>query len=423
MRVLKAIFKLLPIILTVAVIAYIWSGEHWALWAQTSKIPLPGYLPAYEFSAGTTGGIRIESTTNKYLAVSNDYENEVTPTNEMRPSIPTAVFIFTQMRSGSSFVGEIFNQHPGSFYLFEPLWAAQYYDNGTYNVPEWQLKLLQGIASCEFDSLEGIMDYFLKAPTFAVVQRTPSLTKLCKSYSHSKRGTPNISGSVCPIPRDAVASALNEACQKSQLNVAKIIRIWDINFFEQIVTNGSETGREVKILHLIRDPRAVTASQIRIFNKDEPTPFAEDFVDETKTENLCKQLVENVQTQDGVPDWLLGHYALIRYEDVAMAPAAMTEKLYYFIGTEGDEAVSNWLAKNTNATKPDKNVYSRKRNSRDTVDAWRRNLSLSAVLKIQKICRDALDMFGYRTVQGQAELTNLSLSLVGDMDNNLVQIS
>ncbi|XP_066298370.1 carbohydrate sulfotransferase 3-like [Branchiostoma lanceolatum] len=416
MRTQRALFKLLPIILTLAVVAYIWSVKHWALWPQTTTIPLPAHL-----RVATHEGIH--STTNKYLAASKEYKIQLTPTNEVKPSSPTAVFIFTQMRSGSSFVGELFNQHPGSFYLFEPLWAAQYYDNGTHNVPEWQFKLLRGIANCEFEGLEGIMEHFLTAPTFAAVQRTPSLTKLCKSNSQVQRGTINISDSICPIPKDTLASVLNEACQKSQLNVAKIIRIWDINFFEQIVANDSKVGREVKILHLIRDPRAVIASQIRIFNRDEPTPLAEDFVDDTKTENLCKQLVENVQTQDGVPDWLLGHYALIRYEDVAMAPAAMTERLYYFIGTEGDDAVFDWLAKNTKATKPDESPYSRRRNSRDTVDAWRRNLSLSAVLKIQNICRDALKMFGYRTVQGGAELTNLSLSLVGDMEDNLVEIS
>ncbi|XP_019645302.1 PREDICTED: carbohydrate sulfotransferase 1-like [Branchiostoma belcheri] len=416
MRILRAIFKLLPLILTLAFVAYLWSVNHWTFyWAPSTGIPGPwsGHLPV-----DTTEGIH--SKENKYDAASNYYEIEITPTNEMRSSGPTTVFIFTQMRSGSSFVGEIFNQHPGSFYLFEPLWAVQYYDNGTHNVPEWQFKLLQAVANCEFAGLEGIMEHFLTAPTFAAVERTPSLKKLCKSFQW---GITNKSDSICPIPRDTLASVLNQACQNSQINVAKIIRIWYINFFEPIVANGSVVGREVKILHLIRDPRAVVASQIRIFNRKEPTPFAEDFVDDTKTENLCTQLVENVQTQDGVPDWLLGHYALIRYEDVAMAPAAMTEKLYYFLGTESDKAVFRWLAKNTNATEPGESYFSRKRNSRDTVDAWRRKLSLSAVLKIQNICRDALEMFGYRTVQGEAELTNLSLSLVGDMDKNLVQIS
>ncbi|CAH1243404.1 CHST3 [Branchiostoma lanceolatum] len=161
----------------------------------------------------------------------------------------------------------------------------------------------------------------------------------------------------------------------------------------------------------------------RVSNLHHAAPFSDEFVDEKAVEVLCKHMVENVQTQDGVPDWLLGHYALIRYEDVAMAPVAMTERLYNFIGTEGDDAVFDWLEKNTNAKKPSKNVFSRRRNSRDTVDAWRPKLRLSAVLKIQNICRDALKMFGYRTVQGGAELTNLSLSLVGDMEGNLVQIS
>ncbi|XP_078575967.1 carbohydrate sulfotransferase 1-like [Branchiostoma floridae x Branchiostoma japonicum] len=415
--------ELLPLILVLAIIVF------YKLLIQSSFLTCTKRTQQSDWFPTDRNNV-VSPTVSGDFILSNGNGVEVSPTNKMRPSVRATAFILSQMRSGSSFVGEIFNQHPGSFYLFEPLWATQFYDNGTHNVQEWQFKLLRGVANCQFEGLEDLMEYFMATKTakrFGGFRKSASLRKLCENYPKRNLLHRHDHGVVfskkCPIPKKNLTSVLNEACTKSKLNVAKVIRVKDVKIFEQIVRNGSEIGQHVKVIHLVRDPRAAIASRIRVYNLRQPAPFSDEFVDEKNVKVRCKHMVENAQVQDGVPDWLVGHYALIRYEDVAMAPAAMTEKLYNFIGTDSDKAVFDWLAENTNATEPDKNVYSRKRNSRDTVDAWRRNLSLSAVLKIQKICRDALEMFGYRTVQGQAELTNLSLSLVGDMESNLVQIS
>ena len=37
------------------------------------------------------------------------------------PEAPVRVIVFAVSRSGSSFLGELFNQHPSAFYSFEPL--------------------------------------------------------------------------------------------------------------------------------------------------------------------------------------------------------------------------------------------------------------------------------------------------------------
>ncbi|KAI8503131.1 Carbohydrate sulfotransferase 1 [Branchiostoma belcheri] len=55
----------------------------------------------------------------------------------------TAVIIMTRMRSGSTFVGEIFNQHPEAFYVFEPIWALEHHRNHTYNSQQFQYEWLR----------------------------------------------------------------------------------------------------------------------------------------------------------------------------------------------------------------------------------------------------------------------------------------
>ena len=39
--------------------------------------------------------------------------------------IQNQLVIYTRFRSGSSFVGEIFKQHPDVFYLFEPIYCIR----------------------------------------------------------------------------------------------------------------------------------------------------------------------------------------------------------------------------------------------------------------------------------------------------------
>lgn len=59
--------------------------------------------------------------------------------NEQSLQHPKRVNIITMSfpRSGSSFLGKIFNQHPGVFYLFEPLHTVQKRFNPTFRSRVW----------------------------------------------------------------------------------------------------------------------------------------------------------------------------------------------------------------------------------------------------------------------------------------------
>ena len=69
------------------------------------------------------------------------------------------VIIVSEPRSGSSFLGQIFNQHPKVFYLFEPLSAVTvvtnedlYLNLPSENYNRLALKLLFQILNCRFRS-------------------------------------------------------------------------------------------------------------------------------------------------------------------------------------------------------------------------------------------------------------------------------
>ena len=66
------------------------------------------------------------------------------------------VVILTRKRSGSSFVGELLNQNPNLFYVFEPLGLLtrmalkNYMEDGVYD--DLSIKMVNATFSCDFDS-------------------------------------------------------------------------------------------------------------------------------------------------------------------------------------------------------------------------------------------------------------------------------
>ena len=73
------------------------------------------------------------------------------PSNKATKEKENHVLILAHRRSGSSFLGQIFNSHPEVFYIYEPLiafqlttmWDSKLYQRST-------MRLLQDIFNCRF---------------------------------------------------------------------------------------------------------------------------------------------------------------------------------------------------------------------------------------------------------------------------------
>ena len=63
----------------------------------------------------------------------------------------TRVLIMTHHRSGSSFTGELFNQHPDVFYMYEPLKIVNGGCSGT--TKDLRRELLRNFMNCNFPNL------------------------------------------------------------------------------------------------------------------------------------------------------------------------------------------------------------------------------------------------------------------------------
>ncbi|KFQ32663.1 Carbohydrate sulfotransferase 3, partial [Mesitornis unicolor] len=120
------------------------------------------------------------------------------------------VLLMATTRTGSSFVGEFFNQQGSIFYLFEPLWHIE--------------------RTVTFE------------PGGANAENSPHKPRRC--------GPLNI-------------TLAAEACQRKQHVALKTVRIRQLEFLQPLV---EDPRLDVRIIQLVRDPRAVLASRMVAFS-------------------------------------------------------------------------------------------------------------------------------------------------------------
>lgn len=296
----------------------------------------------------------------------------------LTPTKPTAVIILTAKRSGSSFVGEIFNQHPDVFFLYEPLIAldraamkSKVLNSSFLNT---STVILNGCLQCDFhtDYPENIL---FKNNPFCIHNSKLMQRNACHTYNTK-----------------ATITRQERICKEYKFVVLKVIRVHDI---EQIRSLPSVTDRTFRIIHLVRDPRPTERSRSR--TKPNMNLIRRKGTDQNDEVDLCHTLQQNVKFWKNTPTWLKGKYKMVRFEEIASSPLKMANELYDFVGLTMVESVVKWIKDNTEPTdKPfARSQFSTKRNASAVLDAWRHDMTWSYVQKIQKVCYKAMKSLGY----------------------------
>lgn len=336
------------------------------------------------------------------------------------------IIIFATTRSGSSFLGQLFNQHPEVFYLFEPLYHVQQaFTNSSArvkgNLDRRALlgayrDLLHNLYDCDFNFLEN---YIKPVPrdheTFSFFRRGASNALCSKPVCEN---VPVLEEHLCAKKCKAVNLTLaSKACHARRHIAIKTVRIPEIN---DIRTLAEDPRLNLKIIHLVRDPRGILTSRIgtftdqfrswKIWNRTGRKPHSVDLSHVTTT---CEDLSKSAEMGFSRPSWLKGKYMLVRYEDLARYPVRKAKEIYQFIGLDWERNVHRWILQNTNGSVSTGNYkFTTSRNSAETAESWRLRLCFSIVQSIQDLCNNTLVQLGYQLVESAAELRNVSHSLV-----------
>ncbi|CAK8684180.1 unnamed protein product [Clavelina lepadiformis] len=312
-----------------------------------------------------------------------------------RPRKTSAVVIFTIKRSGSSFLGELFNQYPHIFYLFEPLSAFWEYPSQASR----RKKALFDMARCNFTD---ISDMYRKANNETGnndIDAKCGSENLC--FAHRSRflarDTDLCDGGKCRGPYDPLV--LSEICRRSLFPAMKIIFEPFLKSFQHLM---EDPHLNVKVIHLVRDPRAVIQSRKFLSALYHPEKT---YVIQDESRRICQRHLQNLKFANCVQTFCDSNatfwkekYLRLRYEDVSLRPLDAAKAVYDFVGLNFEPGVKTWIKKNTENSPKNSNPFSTSRNSSEAMSRWRKHLKFEEMLEIQEECKEVMKILNYREI-------------------------
>ncbi|XP_026220940.1 carbohydrate sulfotransferase 6-like [Anabas testudineus] len=332
------------------------------------------------------------------------------------------VLLLSSWRSGSSFLGQVFSQHPSVFYLMEPAWHVwtKLQKTGARALRMAVRDLIRSVFQCDFSVME------------AYLPEQHNVSSLFM-WSHSRA---LCSPPVCPLtPRTQFSNqtqclkvcdgtslqGVEEACGTYSHVVLKEVRFFEL---ESLYPLLQDPNLDLRIIHLVRDPRAVMRSReesAKAFESDNAVvldqrnvPAAE--VQYQVLQEICRSHVRiNERAILKPPPFLKGRYKMVRYEDMARDPLGEIISMYDFVGLEMTRPLEDWIYKVTHGKGKGSKKEAFKITSRNAVDisqAWRSMLPYSKVKRIQEVCKGAMSLLGYKMVNSEKEQKRLDIDLL-----------
>ena len=126
-------------------------------------------------------------------------------------------------------------------------------------------------------------------------------------------------------------------CKHSKYKVIKTIRIEDFKKFWDLIHPASD----IKVVHLIRDPRAVQSSRIRVGSSD------------SESKLLCDWPMRAIEFSQSNEISLKGKYFQMLFDKFAVDPVPKTKAMFSFLGMDFSEEMET-LVRNLTQSKEQK---------------------------------------------------------------------
>ena len=320
--------------------------------------------------------------------------------NEMPAEKTKMVLILTESRHGSTWLMDLLSYPETSVPLFEPLntpFLKMYaisedvraealqegYDPAEYG--DWREVILARICLCDFTGkkIESGRKY-------------GGIHGL--GYKAKRKGT--------DLKKESAISVA--MCDhKESLIVPKTIRLYNITELSLLPELGCHN---FKIIHLVRDPRAVLLSRMKVFHElydgnkllgehlTDQVSFSEEYM-RRAARDLCSHHVYNYQIGMNPPDWLKDRYKMVKYEDIAADPDRWARDLLHFVGARYTAVYKEYVYNTSHIHargQKDKGSYAVERESKEILNSWRGYLIESHWKTIEEECQGLMRIMGYQ---------------------------
>ena len=153
-------------------------------------------------------------------------------------------------------------------------------------------------------------------------------------------------------------------------------------------------GADVRLLHVVRDPRGSINSRIKLrWFPEHNNPHFEETI-----QGYCDSILKNVEYGQALNDSLKDRYKLIFYRDIAARPFETAKEIFEFAREEMSDKILDWISNTTmpaNKTKvvtESRRPYSLIRDSYANIDKWRSESPLERTRIIEKTCQPLLEL-------------------------------
>ncbi|EDO35463.1 predicted protein, partial [Nematostella vectensis] len=165
-----------------------------------------------------------------------------------------------------------------------------------------------------------------------------------------------------------------------------------------LIEGFSQEGEEVKVLHLVRDPRAVVASLQKVRWLEAPGTAGASF--SSRVQTFCEAMLETLDFILKAEASLYGKYKLLRYEDLVADVYRTSKELFHFVGiARGTESINRWIRMSINAktdvTSETYEYQTTRANMTSLIHAWKSRLSEKQIRTVEWYCKPMMVAHGY----------------------------
>ncbi|XP_017576242.2 carbohydrate sulfotransferase 7 [Pygocentrus nattereri] len=341
--------------------------------------------------------------------------------NGNRSDTKIHIYLHATWRTGSSFLGELFNQHPDVFYLYEPMWNMwqALYPGDAASLQGAVRDMMSSLFRCDFSVLRLYAGSANVSTAFVFGWKTNKVIcsePLCAAYS--KRDVGLVQGDVCARcpPRDL--TELERECRKYRAVVIKDVRVLDVGVLAPLVRDPS---LNLRVVQLFRDPRAVHNSRLksklalvresiqvlrskkhadryrRLLAPGARANRAENYV-ASAMELICDGWLGDMMLVANAPPWLRRNYMQIRYEDLVLRPVDELRRLYRFADLSVSPELEKFVLNMTRGRgySSDKPFLISSRDAKEAIFAWRERLNVEQVNQVEAYCSEVMRQLGYQ---------------------------
>ncbi|CAC5385522.1 CHST1 [Mytilus coruscus] len=295
------------------------------------------------------------------------------------------ILLASYMRSGSTFSSDLIYQNRGVFLIFEPFWhicrwqtkPIHYTWDAICRNSEEEIRNLNKISDVLHDmfmcNLFHLPAEILKSLWF--FQQGTGYAILNKCYQFYKNRQDNVSAAFDSATKGKCIRNLEAMCKNSSTILIKTIRL----SFDQLLKIVTKIP-ELKVVHLVRDPRAI------LHSREEAKQIDYRHI-RNESHGLCFKMANNINIGNHL---MKEKVFFLKYECLAANPVIIAKTLYSFLNLRYTRKIDSWLITHTqgDVSSFDRKFIAHVANSRLVSLKWIYTVPKDVLKLIDKECRN-----------------------------------